>query len=87
VNTKKEIKQMRNFDRCNISSSFFDSDHVGMIGSEFAFPGSVPSRNALLENREVPWVESLSLPIFHESFLLPQGFFPESKEISSQPPC
>jgi hypothetical protein len=34
---------MRNFDRCSISSSFFESDHVSMNGSEFAFPASVPA--------------------------------------------
>jgi len=44
---------MRNFDRCSISSSFFDSDHVSINGSEFAFPASLPSLNALLENREM----------------------------------
>ena len=30
---------------------------------------------------------SLTLPIFHGSFLLTSGFFPENKEISAPPPC
>jgi hypothetical protein len=29
---------------------------------------------------------SLALPIFHESLLLPPGFFPENEEISTPPP-
>jgi hypothetical protein len=30
---------------------------------------------------------SLIMVIFHESFLLTPGFFPEFEEISSPPPC
>ena len=29
----------------------------------------------------------LTLPIFHESFLLTSGFSPENEEISAPPPC
>jgi hypothetical protein len=53
VNARKEIKQMRSFDRCSISSSFPDNDNVNMNGHEFAFPASFRSLNALLENREM----------------------------------
>jgi len=33
------------------------------------------------------WAGSFTLPIFHESFLLTPGFFPENEEISAPPPC
>ena len=68
---------MRSFDRSGISSSFSDNDNVSMNGYEFAFPASVRSLNALVENREVLGISHGDAPslggYFHQTNITKMG--------------